>query len=274
MKKNSNISTNTLPPVQREDFMRKIQIKNNYSQERIEDYYQHVSGIVSNIKDSALGPFFWYVLDFNDLKTKWMSDDMSRMTSYCSENWKDSLDCFVNLYHQDDQSYILSAILSAVNMCTGAGRLEKEKIRFNIYGRMMDSKGEYRWTLLQLSKPLFNRYNEIESLLSLVYDLSYLRGCSLPLLSVMDYNGKETLYYKYYKNENEFENNSEQFVTKREKEILYLIAKGYNTPQISEKLYISYHTVEKHKCNLRKKTNTKTLSELMVYALTHNLLCL
>lgn len=274
MKKNSYTSANTLPPVQLKDFMTKIQLKNANNEEQLENYYHQVSGFINNIRDFALGPFFWYVLDFSQLRTRWMSDDIGQMTAYPSEKYTDSqLDFFLELYHPEDQPYILSALLSAVNLSTDMELYEKEKTRFNIYGRMIDSQGEYRWTLMQLSKPLLNKCNEIESALALVYDLAYLRGCSLPLLSVIDCTGKETFYYKRYKNEDNSES-EEQFVTKREKEILYLIAKGYNTPQISEKLYISYHTVEKHKCNLRKKTNTKTLSELTVYALKNNLLIL
>ncbi|HFK5504816.1 TPA: helix-turn-helix transcriptional regulator, partial [Elizabethkingia anophelis] len=34
----------------------------------------------------------------------------------------------------------------------------------------------------------------------------------------------------------------------------------------------SYHTVQNHKRNLRKKTNTKTSSELIAYVIKYNIL--
>ncbi|MDG4654761.1 response regulator transcription factor [Chryseobacterium arthrosphaerae] len=61
-------------------------------------------------------------------------------------------------------------------------------------------------------------------------------------------------------------------ITKREKDILNLMAQGFNSPEIAEKLFLSYHTVENHKRNLRKKTNTKTSAELIAYTMNHSLL--
>nr|WP_262896563.1 helix-turn-helix transcriptional regulator [Chryseobacterium endalhagicum] len=61
-------------------------------------------------------------------------------------------------------------------------------------------------------------------------------------------------------------------LTKREKEILILIAKGYNTPEIAKILFISYSTVENHKSNLRRKTNTKTAAELIAFTIKYNLI--
>ena len=48
--------------------------------------------------------------------------------------------------------------------------------------------------------------------------------------------------------------------------------RGFNTPQISQQLFISYYTVENHKRNLRKKTQTKTSSELIAFIIKYNLL--
>ena len=50
------------------------------------------------------------------------------------------------------------------------------------------------------------------------------------------------------------------------------MANGLNSPQISEKLFLSYHTVEKHKRNLRQKTSTKTSAELINYVWSNNLI--
>lgn len=61
-------------------------------------------------------------------------------------------------------------------------------------------------------------------------------------------------------------------ITKREREILALMIHGKNSPEIAEKLFISYHTVENHKKNLRVKTESKTSAELIYYVLHHNIL--
>ncbi|TDO20322.1 LuxR C-terminal-related transcriptional regulator [Pedobacter duraquae] len=52
-------------------------------------------------------------------------------------------------------------------------------------------------------------------------------------------------------------------LTKREKEILFLIADGHANKQISDRLFISVFTVETHRKNINKKLGTKKLSELL-----------
>lgn len=55
-------------------------------------------------------------------------------------------------------------------------------------------------------------------------------------------------------------------LTSRETEIILLIAKGYTTQRISDKLHISVHTVNSHRKNILKKLNLSTPAELMAYA--------
>ncbi|GAB2770661.1 response regulator transcription factor [Salinimicrobium soli] len=64
---------------------------------------------------------------------------------------------------------------------------------------------------------------------------------------------------------------SEEF-TKREKEIISLLCKGYKTKEISEALCISAKTIEKHRANIVKRTHSGTILESIVYALNHNLI--
>jgi len=60
-------------------------------------------------------------------------------------------------------------------------------------------------------------------------------------------------------------------LTKREKEILKLITMEYTTPQIAEKLLISYFTVETHRKNLIRKLNVKNVAGLVKIAIQNGL---
>ncbi|TBW26645.1 LuxR C-terminal-related transcriptional regulator [Gramella sp. KN1008] len=71
-----------------------------------------------------------------------------------------------------------------------------------------------------------------------------------------------------------FKENSEMTefsFTKREKEIISLLCKGYKTKEISEALFISPKTIEKHRSNIIKRTNSETILESIIYAINHNL---
>ena len=52
-------------------------------------------------------------------------------------------------------------------------------------------------------------------------------------------------------------------LTRREKEIILLIADGLNGPQIAEKLFLSHYTVETHRKNLLKKFNVNNVQQMM-----------
>jgi two-component system response regulator NreC len=58
----------------------------------------------------------------------------------------------------------------------------------------------------------------------------------------------------------------------REKEILYLVAKGYSGKEIAEKLVISPSTVHTHRTNLMAKLGLSNRRELVQYAREHGML--
>ncbi|MFA5497079.1 MAG: helix-turn-helix transcriptional regulator [Bacteroidales bacterium] len=60
-------------------------------------------------------------------------------------------------------------------------------------------------------------------------------------------------------------------LSKREKEVLTEIAKGYTNKEIADRLFISVHTVMTHRKNIMHKLKIHSLSGLTIYALLNNL---
>jgi DNA-binding NarL/FixJ family response regulator len=56
-------------------------------------------------------------------------------------------------------------------------------------------------------------------------------------------------------------------LTKREKEILILVADGLTNQQIAEKLFISARTVDTHRTNIMQKLNIHDVANLVRYAI-------
>ncbi|OSP17990.1 nitrate respiration regulation response regulator NreC [Staphylococcus agnetis] len=69
-----------------------------------------------------------------------------------------------------------------------------------------------------------------------------------------------------------YSNDPFKVLSKRELEILPLIAKGYGNKDIAEKLFVSVKTVEAHKTRIMDKLNLKSKPELVEYALKKKLL--
>jgi DNA-binding NarL/FixJ family response regulator len=63
-----------------------------------------------------------------------------------------------------------------------------------------------------------------------------------------------------------------EFLTNREREVLELICKEFNSQEIAEKLSVSPRTIEVHRNHLMEKTKTKNVAGLVVYALQNNLI--
>ena len=61
-------------------------------------------------------------------------------------------------------------------------------------------------------------------------------------------------------------------LTKREIEILKLIAKGFSNESISQKLFISEETVETHRKNIKRKLNCKTTIDISRFATAFDLI--
>ncbi|NNK29052.1 MAG: helix-turn-helix transcriptional regulator, partial [Flavobacteriaceae bacterium] len=63
-----------------------------------------------------------------------------------------------------------------------------------------------------------------------------------------------------------------QNLTLREKEIIQLLANGYNNPQIANELHISRCTVENHRKNINAKLNLPSFAHLIHFCYSFNLI--
>ena len=70
----------------------------------------------------------------------------------------------------------------------------------------------------------------------------------------------------------EVETDNYNKLTKREIEILCLIAEGLTSKKISEKLFLSISTVNSHRMNMMKKLNIHDTASLVKYAIQKNLI--
>lgn len=61
-------------------------------------------------------------------------------------------------------------------------------------------------------------------------------------------------------------------ISKREQEIITMIAEGFTNTQIAEKLFISAHTVNTHRKNIMAKLGVKNTAGIVMYAVKSNLI--
>lgn len=97
------------------------------------------------------------------------------------------------------------------------------------------------------------------------------------LLTALDTIAKGNIYFseeviaELQRTSSRKKQNEEAHLTQREIEIIVLIEKEYNNKQIAEALFISERTVETHRKNIFRKTNTNSVIGLVKYAYEHKL---
>jgi DNA-binding CsgD family transcriptional regulator len=258
-----------IKPISPEDFTKKIAITK--SDDDV-DYMNYFQPFIDKIDSFAIGPYYWFVPSNSTMHMIAASDNIGQLTPYSNytiEDWKKAtLNDFANMIHPDDLNYVLSAI--QITFETIEKSKNKESLKFNIYGRFMNAAKEYRWVLIQF--PAFYMTTRVECSVVLVTDLSHLGNIKSPLLTISDYSNKSYHYFNIIMDTRNVIPMNLPSITKREREIIGMMAKGLKTPEIAKALFISYSTVENHRKNLRVKTNTKTSSELMSFVIQNNLI--
>lgn len=239
-----------------------------------ENYFDFFTESIKNAGSFSIGPYFWFITNNTKMRTERASKNIEQFTPYSKEEWMNSdTEFFINLFHPQDRGHVMAAFVFSATLQMQLLRDGKTQLRFNYYGRMINRDGDYRWILLQSPLQIISNY-EIKASLVVIYDLSHFIIQSLPLLSVIDFADNEVQYFKHIDQHMHKIDTEKPQITKREKDILKLMAQGFNSPEIAAKLYLSYYTIENHKRNLRRKTNTKTSAELIAYTMSHSLLIL
>jgi len=95
---------------------------------------------------------------------------------------------------------------------------------------------------------------------------------------VFDTTQKEAFVYGHgVKNIHELVEFHDEFIkstelTTREIEVIRLLAQDYNSEEIANKLFVSQHTVNTHRRNLKKKLNVSTTAGLISFGFQNNLI--
>jgi DNA-binding CsgD family transcriptional regulator len=259
-----------IKPITPDEFIDKLQAVNSAN---TIDYQAYFKTYIEQAINFAIAPYCWYIPDARVMKIVAVSDNIRQLTPFTKQEWiGQGVDFLANNIHPDDCNYVLSATAMAAGIQENLPVESRGSIRINIYGRMLDANRNYRWTLIQYPGSFFNEEGKIESTLSLMTDLSHFNLIETPMMTVIDNSNTQHQYFKVTIDTKQLTPLLVPHITKREQEVLQLMIKGMNTPAIVKQLNIAYDTVENHKRNLRKKTNTKTSAELVHYMMTNNLL--
>lgn len=225
----------------------------------------HFNPIIQSFAKFAVGRYFWFILDFVSIKHFFAGGDVETLTPFK----KDEFETMSNLKlheatHSNDLRQVLafSKIWMELN-CQYVENFERN-LNMSMFFRMMDKNKKYYWIMVQYADVIADRSGKPAFGLALVTDISHIKKEGVPMMNIV--NTKTQTCQQFYCTESG-ELNQEEFTvpqfTKREKEVLTLLTRGYGSKQIADQHCVSVKTVDNHRQNMLHKTGSKSSSELV-----------
>ena len=217
-------------------------------------FEEELKSTIDSISNFAIGPYFWLIPDQSNMTLAAASPNIRDLTPYSANEWinKDVFFWFETM-HPEDREFVASSLALSVELQESLPREKSDLVLVNIYLRMLDKSNQFRWVLMQFPKRLYNKNGKIISTLIVITDLSHFPKNFSRMLTLIDASNKESIFFATQKDNKRLVSLDIPHISKRELEILQLMVRGLNSPQIAESLFLSYHTVENHKRNLRQR---------------------
>ncbi|MFN3848539.1 MAG: LuxR C-terminal-related transcriptional regulator [Spirosomataceae bacterium] len=237
-------------------------------------YYEFFKPSIEQLGKFAIGPYYWFIPENHTGKILHISENCGELSPYSSEQWRNlenPNEQSPNIMHPDDVHFIYAATGYAIETAQSL-YLKQHRINASIYARFQGVDGDFRWMLMQIPDFYFDENYNCHSVLVVMTDISHLPPPAEIMMTVMVSSPQQSQHFKVFPFQKHTQTLAKVNITKRETEVLRLMARGLKTPDIVAELGIAYYTVENHKRNLRAKTNTKTAAELISFVLRNHLI--
>lgn len=209
-----------------------------------------------------VGSYYHYIFNCITGQIEYADDAVYKVLGYTPEEFTTEL--VLDKIHPDDLPYFLNfenevaCFFKKLTPC----QILKYKVRYDY--RIKTSQGVYIRLLQQVITIQSDDCGAVLRTMGIHTDITYLKPEGAPQLSFIGLEGEPSYHDVQVKKVYEV---TKEVLTRREKEILYYMAQGFKSPEISNKLHISGQTVATHRRNMLEKTNTGTAAQLVMTAL-------
>lgn len=177
---------------------------------------------------------------------------------------KDSIDIdsicrYHEKVHSDDLPYLYDSEIKMYHFLNSIGGIEKKDFKLVYDYRVRNNRGLYVRFLHQLAILELDQYFSSWLLLILSDVISLYPKDESPRRFLLNIKTNRVHLF------NEESGIKNYIITKREKEILGLIAQGFDSKEIADKLCISTSTVNNHRQHILRKTSTNSITQATIY---------
>jgi DNA-binding CsgD family transcriptional regulator len=214
----------------------------------------------------AAGPFYFYIIDFFDMSISNISSGFKNIHGIDPESIK-TINDVLNLVHPDDMAFVSEAEKKAFGFIydsLGVDKITRYKESYNL--RFKTAKGDYELFNHQSVILTADENGNFIKSLNIHTNISHITKRNNFKFSLIGLEGEPS-----FLNMDVFENKeqqkadvpSERSFSKKEIQIIKLIAEGNETKDIAEKLFLAFDTVKTHRKNILRKSACSNSAELV-----------
>ncbi len=206
----------------------------------------------------GVGPFYFYIVDFYDMSIHKMSSSVYDFHGYVPATT--SFEDILNAMHPEDIDFVVKAEAACLDfMFTHFNDQQKLSYKMSYHFRAKIKDGSYALINHQALILTLDDTGGFGKSLNIHTNVQHINSINPHTFSLIGLNGRPSYLNVPVPT---FKTNSLSF-SKRELEVLSLIANGLSTQQIADSLFISALTVKKHRSNMLKKAHCKNVSQLI-----------
>lgn len=204
-----------------------------------------------------VGDFYYYVFNLKKMDHDFVSPEIESVLGYKPDTW--TLAAFMSCVHPDDVPWFLNFEHRVATFFAGLkeNQILKYKVRYDF--RIKKNNGDYMRVLQQMVAIQHEGMNVLRTF-GVHTDITHLKKEGKPVLSLIGLDGEPS--YIDIDVDKVF-TPSESTISEREKQVLHLLIEGKPSKVIADELSISAETVNKHRKNMLRKTNTASTAELV-----------
>lgn len=216
-----------------------------------------------------LGAGLTWILDVRTMQYTFISNNVKQILGYEVHHFlSKGLPFMAHIMHPDDLPKTLKLLKFIWNFLLALPTPERQKYKFNSDYRIIKPDGSFVRILEQNTILQLDRKGNITHLLGTGSEITHWKKTEDVIASVVC-TEDDTCFFC---SSDDDCLKSQALLSKREREIIKLIADGYNSKYIADKLFISFHTVNTHRQNIIEKTHTKNVTGLIQFAVCHGLI--
>ncbi len=209
-----------------------------------------------------VGDYYYFVFNPPEMVIEYASESLTSILGYRPEEL--TLNKLMQFIHPDDLPHFINfeATVTEFWRQLPPEKVMKYKSRYDY--RIKKKDGSYLRILQQIVTIQSDEEGAVLRTFVVHTDISHLKKDNKMVLSFIGLEG-EPSYYDV--KPVEALRPSKGLLSRREMEILQLIARNYTSKAIAGELHISYETVSTHRKNIYRKTKTSSALELVQLAL-------